>query len=623
MTDRQSARAAFLSGTPSLVEQRPSEVIYQVYPASFADGNNDGHGDLKGITSKLDYIKKLGVDAIWISPFYKTPKGPEGDGGYAVSDYRAIGEQFGTMDDFKKLLKEAHDRDLRIYIDFVLAHTSHEHEWFEKSRRREPGFEDHYVWDDGYRIDRGQEKPPADLKNNPRGEVWIWDEEKQKSYQCFPRNNWKSVFGGLAWEWDEMRGQYYMHNFLKTQPQNNLNLPKVQDAILGEMKFWLDMGVDGFRFDALPFANYDPKFRNNPWRDGQWPRQHEGWGDQRFDYSMCQPQTVDLVKRIRDLADSYPNKRTTLGEGVCGPEGGGGSIATAATYVQSKTGLDMCYTDALTMCFEYPSQQFLKNKISDLLDTMPETGGNCNSIDNHDTPRSASRLLANKPEVQHPQILRQLMQLFVCLPGSFSMYQGQELGLPQARVPEDIPHNMIKDPTVASMGAAGRDGCRTPMPWISNEKNAGYSVSDTPYLPIPQSHYPLAANIQESEPDSLLNFTRTLLSWRKEQPALLQGQTRIVDNPGDIFVMLRRSEKQTMLCLFNMSDREQSFKPADHLDARFMADLKLRPDQIIAVKPFGANFHGANPVPARAPDAPAEATRPPDARVKTQTCDLG
>jgi len=569
MSIKKSALALFINNIKVDVEQTPSEVIYQIYPSSFADADGDGTGDLKGITSKLDYIKSLNADAIWMSPFYLSPPGPEGDGGYAVSDYRQIDPRFGTMEDFQQLLEEAHKRGLRIYTDFVISHTADDHEWFQKSRRREEPYTDYYIWSDGVQPVAGGER--------------------------FPPNNWKSVFGGLAWTWDEERQQYYMHHFLKSQPALDLNAAKVQDASLAEMKFWLDMGVDGFRIDALPFANHDPQLRHNPWRDGKWPRAQENWGDQYFQYSHCQPQTQDLVQRIRELTDSYPDKRTTLGEAVCGPDGGGGCIPVAASYVQPETGLDMCYTDALTMIFEYPSQNRLKHVIASLLDAFPPTGGHCNSIDNHDTPRSASRLTANLPDEHKPAVLRQLMQLFACLPGSFSMYQGQELGLTQARVPEDIPPASLKDPTAVTLGS-GRDGCRTPMPWESAEKNAGFSTSDTPYLPVPASHYTLAVDHQEATPDSSLQFTRHLLAWRKAQPALLCGQTTVVDNGGDVLAFVRQSKGQAILCLFNMSGRAQSFKPSDCLDAALLKKLDIAPGQTITLDAYGAEFHGAHPL---------------------------
>lgn len=599
-----------LSDLDPAIAHRDAEIIYQVYPASFADGNGDGHGDIKGITSKLDYIASLGAEAIWISPFYASPEGPEGDGGYAVSDYRKIADRFGTMDDFKELLKEAHARNLRVYIDFVIAHTAHDHDWFEKSRRREEPYADYYVWHDGWKVDRGQQEPPKDWKKNTAGEVWVKDEEENKWYQHYPPNNWKSVFGGIAWTWDPVRGQYYMHHFLKSQPALNLNIEKVQDASLAEMKFWLDLGVDGFRIDALPFANHDSQLRHNPWRDGQWPRAHEGWGDQYFAHSLCQPQTIDLVARIRELMDSYPAKKTTLGEAVCGPEGGGGSLPVAASYVDGEKGLDMCYTDALTTIYEYPSQGRMKHILTSLLDAFPEDGGHCNSVDNHDTPRSASRKLDALPAEKRRAALRQMMHMYVCLPGSFSMYQGQELGLPQARVPEDIPHHKIKDPTFITLGN-GRDGCRTPIPWKAADKHAGFSEADDPYLPVPDSHVPLAVDRQEATPDSELHFTRRLLTWRKKQPALINGKTLVIDTHAPVLAFIRHNREQTMLCLFNLSGHECAFRPRDHLAPDLMKKLGLDGKQNIRMEAHGASFYGANPVPVRKKPSLKKAPRSP------------
>ena len=589
MTENRHTLTPFVEKSETVTEQHPGEVIYQIYPSSFADGNGDGNGDLKGITAKMDYIKSLGVDAIWMSPFYTSPPGPEGDGGYAVTDYRAIDPRFGTIDEFKEMLDAAHARGIRVYTDYVIAHTADNHEWFEKSRRREEPYADYYVWSDGWRGDNGEKYPP---------------------------NNWKSVFGGLAWEWDDVRQQYYLHHFLKSQPSLNLNLEKVQDAALGEMKFWLDMGVDGFRIDALPFANYDDQLRHNPWQDGRWPRETEGWYDQYFAHSICQPQTVDFVARIRELMDSYDVKRTTLGEAVCGPHGGGGSIPVAASYVDADRGLDMCYTDVLTSIHYYPSQNDLKSRLSYLLDTFPASGGHCNSVDNHDTPRSGTRMLKDIPDDQKPAAARQLMQLFVCLPGSFSMYQGQELGLTQARVPEDIAVHEQKDPTAFTLGS-GRDGCRTPMPWAAHEKNAGFSASDTPYLPIPQCHLDKTVSHQEEQPDSFLAFTRHILDWRKNQPALICGETKIIDHDGPVLAFVRRSQDQTLLCLFNMSGQAQTFKPGDYLDIHTLNDLKIPQDQVIRMPAYGADFHGATPVASVSlKNEPATYQRPPDHKLR-------
>ena len=548
--------------------RRTAETIYQVYPASFYDSDGDGHGDLMGVTQKLDYIKSLNVDAVWISPFYLSPSGPEGDGGYAVTDYKAIDPRFGTAEDFETLLKEAHARGLRIYTDFVIAHTASDHEWFEKSRRREEPYADYYVWHDGIEWE-GRRVPP---------------------------NNWKSVFGGEAWAWDDARGQYYMHHFLKSQPKLNLNEAKVQDAVLGEMKYWLDMGVDGFRLDALTFCNNDPQFRNNPWLYGTWPNVKEAWDQQRFDHSMCQPQTVDLIARIRQLMDSYPQKKSALGETIAGPDGGWNAMAVAATYVDRDHGLDACYTDASNAISQQTPHDYLKDLFRRLQNTFPG-GGHCNAIGNHDSVRTATRIGWALPEPDRPAALRQIMKLLLSMPGSVCLYQGEELGLPQARIPEDIPRDKLRDPVTVGP-AACRDGSRTPMPWETGKKNAGFSTSDEPYLPVPASHLDKTVRQQEFDQNSMLHFMRGLLAWRKNQPALICGEAVVLDTAAPILAFLRRSEDQTLLCVFNLDSQKASFKPSDVLDDETLAALSLKKDEVMAMDGHGSSFTGTvSPAP--------------------------
>lgn len=543
-------------------EYRPSEVIYHVYPASFCDSNGDGHGDLQGIIGKLDYIACLGIDAIWLSPVYPSPPGPEGDGGYAVNDRRGIDPRFGTLDDMKELVSVAHKRGLRVYMDDVLPHTSDQHEWFKKSRNREPGFEDFYIWHDGTIDDNGQRQPP---------------------------NNWLSVFGGDGWEWDEKREQYYFHHFLKSQPALNLNNKKVQDAVLDDMKFWLDLGIDGFRFDSLSYANYDPELRDNKWMvDGG-----TEWDQQYFTHSHCQPQTVGLVERIRKLMDSYPERKVTLGEVICGREGGRNPVPVAAEYVHPDNGLSMCYTDVFRAITYKTPHAYLKSVLKNIVKHFPD-GGHCNAVSNHDSPRIASRDMENIPEHYKSRALRLLMRMLATLPGSLSVYQGEELGLPDAQIPHDIPYNKIKDPVAWTKGVAHcRDGSRTPMPWHSGQKNAGFSVSDEPYLPVADDHYHRAVNKQEQDPGSMLNFMQTLLTWRKLQPALLKGKAEILETHEPLIAYIRRCNEQTMLCVFNMSDREIMLKPADLLDKETLEALSISDTEIMRLEPFGSDFRGA------------------------------
>lgn len=555
----------------------PSEVIYQVYPSSFNDANADGLGDIPGITKKLDYIKNLGADAIWVSPFYLSPPGPEGDGGYAVSDYRSIDPRFGTMDDFKELLKEAHARGLRVYTDWVIAHTALDHEWFEKSQKKDEKYKDYYVWAD-----------PA-----------TWNGKR-----AVP-NNWKSVFGGDAWTYDEKRGQYYLHHFLGSQPALNLNKKEVQDAVLEEMKFWLDIGVDGFRIDAIPFSNYDPQLRNNPWRYGTWPNVEERFDQQRHDHDILQPQTIDLITRIRGLMDGYPEKKTTLGEVTETRNDGGSVLPIAASYADRDKGLDMCYTFVANLISQQTGVEKLGELVRDLQENFPK-GGHCLSISNHDSARTSARIEREVPAPQRFAAHKQLMQLFFSLPSSIVLYQGEELGLPQARIPQDIPPDKLKDVHAQTKGMyACRDGSRTPMPWAADKKNAGFSPSDEPYLPVPSSHYKKAVDLQEKDPDSMLSFMRGLMDWRKKQPALVGGTAQALKTDSPILAFVRRSKEQTILCAFNLSGQRASFKPADILDTKLIQELGLQGQQTVILEAYGTHFAGESGAPPKiAPLAP-------------------
>lgn len=548
---------------------RASEVIYQVYPASFCDANGDGHGDLKGITSKLDYIKSLNVDAVWVSPIFLSPEGPAGDGGYAVSNYREVGAKFGTNEDFKELIDEAHKRGLRVYTDFVMCHTSDEHEWFKKSVNREPGYENRYVWHDGKIDEQGVRQPP---------------------------NNWKSVFSDpatngsqSAWTFNEERGQYYLRHFNSSQPALNMNDEATQTAVLNEMKFWLDMGVDGMRLDALPYANYDPEFRDNPWLREEGA--HQFWSEQYMQHSICQPQTVQLVERIRKLLDSYDTPKRAIGEVIAGREGGSNSLPVAAEYLDAEKGLHTCYTEGLIKFWNrYPTAEDMKQFIRENEQYSPD-GGFCNNACNHDFPRTATRMTEGVPQEMKGSIIRQLMSLHVALPGSFCMYQGEELGLPQARIPEDIAPEQVKDGVVALKDC--RDGARTPMPWDATQPNLGFSSTQGElYLPHAASHHTRAVATQEREAESMLNFTRELLKERQQNPALQVGKTRVLDTPEPILAFVRETDDQTVLLTYNMSSERQQFRPADYLDAETIAKAGITSDKVIQLNPYGFKRYG-------------------------------
>lgn len=545
---------------------RQSEVIYQIYPSSFNDsksyplGEGDyrevGLGDLDGITQKLDYIKNdLGVDAIWISPFFKTPAGAAGDGGYAVSDYRKVDPRFGKNEDFEKLIAEAHKKGLRVYTDFVMCHTSNQHKWFEKSSNPDdPEYEkykDYYVWSDGKR----DENSNLILENG----------------KPLPPNNWKSVFGDQkqsAWEFNEKRGQFYLHHFNTSQPAINSNLPNVQDAVISEMKYWLDKGVDGLRLDALPYANYDPELRDNPARDGM---AGDSFGSQYFEHSICQNQTIRYVKKIREMLDSYSPPRTALGEAIAGKYGGYNAMPIASSYVNEKTGLHSVYVEPFGWPDHgrgkftgYPSAGELRDYIKNIEKFFPD-GAMCNYLSNHDFSRAATRMLPHDcPEELRVTALKQLMAINYTLPGSVCMYQGEELGLPDARIGNDVSLDKLRD-TVVNIGAC-RDIARTPMPWDNTKKNAGFSQSDTPYLPVPTGHYALAANLQELDPPSVLQSTKRRIQERKNNEALRIGTTTILDTPEPVFAFIRQTDKQAVLFVANMSRHQVTFRPRDYID---------------------------------------------------------
>src|SRR5690625_1707273 len=350
-------------------------VIYQVYPRSFMDSNADGIGDLSGIVSKLDYIASLGVDAIWISPFFKSPMK---DFGYDISDYRDVDPIFGTLDDFDRLIAEAHDRNIRIIIDQVLSHTSDQHAWFEESRQcRKNAKADWYVWAD-----------PAEDGSPP--------------------NNWLSVFGGVAWEWEPRRSQYYLHNFLKNQPDLNFHNPDVQSAILGEVKFWLQRGVDGFRLDAINFCFHDAELRNNPpkpeaERKGRGFTTDNPYAYQRHQYDNTRPENLDFLKRLRQLIDQYPGV-VTLGE-----ISSENSLETMAQYTAGEERLHMAYS------FELLGDTLSPQYVRDTVATLEAGLGNgwpCWAIGNHDVVRVMSRW-GDTPYNPHQAKMLNALQLAV------------------------------------------------------------------------------------------------------------------------------------------------------------------------------------------------------------------
>ncbi|WP_240484507.1 alpha-amylase family glycosyl hydrolase [Brevundimonas nasdae] len=481
-------------------------VLYQIYPRSFADSNDDGVGDLKGITQHLDHVASLGVDGIWLSPFFTSPMK---DFGYDVSDYCDVDPIFGTLADFDALIARAHALGLKVVIDQVFSHTSDEHPWFTDSRASRSGeHADWYVW--------------ADAK--PDGS---------------PPSNWQSVFGGPAWTWDARRGQYYMHNFLASQPQLNVRNPAVQDALIAAARFWLDRGVDGFRLDAINFAIHDPSLRDNPpIQDGR--KRTRPFDFQDKIYNQSHPDIIGFLNRIRALTDSYEG-RFTVAE-----VGGDHADREMKEFTAGNDRLHSAYG------FLYLYSDTLKSELIGIGDGMwPDQQGEgwpSWTFSNHDAPRAVSRWAQGRDEKAFSEMA---LLLLMCLRGNIFVYQGEELGLPQAEVPFD---RLVDPEAIANWPETlGRDGARTPIPWVASAPNAGFSTVE-PWLPVDPRHLALAVDAQEADPTSILHAARRIIALRQAHPALRIGGLEI-ESAGDL-VVFRRFERaeggERLLCVFNL-----------------------------------------------------------------------
>ena len=539
-----------------------SAAIYQVYPRSFYDSNGDGIGDLPGIIEKLDYIASLEVDAVWISPFFQSPMK---DFGYDISDYCAIEPMFGTMDDFKNLLDEARDRNLKILIDQVWNHTSEEHEWFIQSRSS---------------------------KDNPKADWYVWEDAKADGS---PPNNWRATFGGSAWEWDETRQQYYLHSFLTSQPDLNWYNPEVQAAILDTARFWLDMGVNGFRLDVVNFFLHDRTLKDNPVRPPEMPRPvGAGANDPFFDlhniYNFNRPEIIKLLKPIRQLMEEYPGT-TTLAE-ISSAED---AMLTSSQYVSGDDKLHTAYNSELMEDAPF-SYRRLREMIEKTQSYFAD-GVICWTAGTHDFPRLKSRWQKYQTGDRFTQEAFEhlLAALILALKGSCCIYQGDELGLTEAK----ISYEKMQDPfgLAGYPSILGRDGCRTPMPWSARAHQAGFTTAKESWLPVPPEHLDLAVDLQESRSMSLLNKYRRLFRWRKQQPALLRGDLTLLDTPEPLLGFSRKCDEQRLICLFNLSP-----KPIHHdlsnygecIEADESDFINRQYDNTVEIPAYGVFFGNCN-----------------------------
>jgi len=486
-------------------------VIYQIYPRSFADSNGDGIGDLRGIIDKLDYVADLGVDVVWISPFYPSPMK---DFGYDVSDYCAVDPVFGRLEDFDALVARAHALGLNVMIDQVWSHSSDEHAWFADSRS---------------------------ARTSSKAEWYVWADPRPDGS---PPNNWLSVFGGSAWTWDARRRQYYLHHFLASQPQLNLHNKEVVEAVMEVARFWLDRGVDGFRLDAIDFMFHDSALRDNPPRrlaHGTVPTRP--FGMQQHLHDMLQPQTMDFMTRLGGLMRDYPGT-ITLGE-VSSEEG---AFERCAAYTDAaEERLDMAYTLAL---MKGPLSAPRLREVLAQIEPAIEDGCVCWAFSNHDVVRAVTRWGAERDD---PRLARLLMALLGTLPGVACIYQGEELGLGEAQI---APADM-RDPYGVSFYPAfvGRDGCRTPMPWQSAARFGGFTEGARAWLPMPGEHLAKAADRQIADDASLLNDYRRFLRWRQSEPAVLRGRMRVLAIPEPLFAIERSIDSRRIVAVFNLEAR--------------------------------------------------------------------
>ncbi len=528
-------------------------VIYQVYPRSLHDSNNDGIGDLQGIIEKLDYIASLGVDAIWISPCFKSPMK---DFGYDISDYRQIDPIFGDLADFDQLIEKAHALNIKVMIDQVLSHTSDLHDWFSESRQNKTNDKsDWYVWADP----------------NPDGT---------------PPNNWQSIFGGPAWQWDSRRCQYYLHNFLASQPDLNFHNPDVQQAVLDNVEFWLKRGVDGLRLDAITYCFHDQALRDNPakpeeLRAGRGFSEDNPYAYQYHYYNNERPENLGFIEKIRALLDKYPGA-VSLGE-ISSED----SLKTMAEYSEGDHRLHMTYS------FELLTNDYSTGYVQETVSTLEEAlsdGWPCWAVGNHDVARVVTRWGHN---TQNPDFPKMVTAMLGSLRGSLCVYQGEELGLTEA----EVPYDKLQDPYGIEFWPTfkGRDGCRTPMPWDDKKVNSGFSEG-SPWLPVDASHLAKSVNLQEADPDSVLNAYRTFMAWRKQQPALINGDIEFIESAEQV-LMFKRTDAhsgQKLLVAFNFSDQLIKTQAAQ-LPNLVQIPLKCHKNgeingQELTIPPFGVFF---------------------------------
>jgi alpha-glucosidase len=530
-------------------------VVYQIYPRSFADSGGDGTGDLPGIESKLDYLEALGVDAIWLSPIYPSPGR---DVGYDVSDHTAVDPLFGSEADFDRLIDSAHRRGIRVILDLVMNHTSDQHPWFQASRSSRDGpYADWYLWRDpsGYHED-GHPLPP---------------------------NNWLSWFGGPAWEWDDRRGQFYMHTFLVQQPELNWRNPAVEAAQFDMVRGWLARGVDGFRLDVFNAFLKHPELLANPEIEGA-----TLWARQRHLYDRDQPDFPDLIARFRAILDERPG-RMSVGELFASEAERAAALTTERHMV-----FDWALLAAPWSAATYGDAIWLRESM------FGDDRWLANVLSNHDQSRQASRLATSAGIADTDAVAKAAAVVLMTIRGTPFMYYGEEIGLRDVTVPED---EIIDPPARRALVDPdfqwwNRDGCRSPMPW-TGERGHGFTTG-RPWLRFGDDADTRNVEAQEADPGSVLATYRRLIDLRRRSEALRSGALRVVQNgTSDVLAWSREVSGERILIVVNFANAARETRVANgdgaiyqalagsHLDPASPApsgDLSLRPLEAVVLR---------------------------------------
>ena len=510
-------------------------VIYQIYPRSFQDSNGDGIGDLAGIVRRLPHIAGLGADAVWISPFFTSPMK---DFGYDVSDYCDVDPMFGTLCDFDAVIARANELNLKVMIDLVLSHTSDAHPWFAQSRKD---------------------------RSNPKADWYVWAEPRPDGT---PPNNWLSVFGGSAWAWDARREQYYLHNFLTSQPDLNLHCPAVQEALLDVVRFWLKRGVHGFRLDTINFYFADRYLRDNPplpkeLRNDSIAPGVNPYNHQLHLFSKNQPENLDFLRKLRGVMEPYG--AAAVGEVGDAQRG----LEIMAEYTSGGDKVQMCYPFELLQP-KRATAQVLEQTFARLNAAAPDAWP-CWAFSNHDTVRHITRWGLTDAAA------RACCTLLLCLRGSVCLYQGEELGLPEA----EIDFDDLQDPYGIEFWPEfkGRDGCRTPMVWEADNRLGGFSSAATAWLPVPAEHLGRAVSRQADDPASMMAHYRAALALRRAHPVLRDGAMTPLVAQGNVVSFTRQDGAETLFCAVNLGDAPADVALPEGVWTATGAGLDLAPVQ--------------------------------------------